>query len=300
MFFKKAVELIYARTLVGRQTRLQRLLFNALLVDATLQGSNSAKFETDFLKIARAIGYSSKRQSYLLNVIGSLSETTVEWGSTTTNTCCSSILATPVIFESAGRKIIYQFPDPIHNLLFFPNIYARLDLQILNLFSSKCGLSLYEWCARYRNSYRNKTCKLPWQIWQQFLTGNAVGKDSSYGYKEFKHKCLLPAIKEVTLKSDLNVDIFEYKKYRSMDSLQFLVTPKLKGSKKIGDNSGKMFNRLISFGIYDSSAKTIINNYPCEKIESCLILLFERIASPRMPPVDNRTYYLLRLLHDAS
>jgi hypothetical protein len=298
--FNKAIQLIHSRSLRGRQTRLQRLLFNFLLANAVRQGVNLKEFQADLSLINNAIDYSSKNSYQIVKIICSMPEVIVEWGFATNETFSSSMLAKPIYFASGGKQVFYSFPNSIHQILFFPRIYSRLDLMILKRFSSKYALNLYEWCSRYRNNLNGKTCRLPWQVWQQVLTGNAVGEYVNLDYKIFKRRCLLPSMLEIGLKSDLRVEILEFKKYRSVDCLQFIVTQKLDDSKIIDDLSSALFRRLRKFGILGSEAQRIVRTYPAEKIERCLVLLFERLALSTLPPVDNRTFYLLRLLQDLS
>ncbi|MFD2274277.1 hypothetical protein ACFS07_33320 [Undibacterium arcticum] len=67
---------------------------------------------------------------------------------------------------------------------------------------------------------------MPWTEWRWAIYGSIDATSTLNQYKYFKKDKLLPAIREINLRSDITIELIEVKDGRRVADLQFIVQEK--------------------------------------------------------------------------
>src|SRR3990167_5544816 len=117
---------------------LQRKIFNALLFKAYPQLLKEDFHYISLSELSTLIDYNSKDSAKLKQAFKKLQSTTVEWNVMEDDNdhegeiwCSSTLLASTVIDKKRGQ-CRYEYSKTLASLLFQPDIYARIDLNIQN------------------------------------------------------------------------------------------------------------------------------------------------------------------------
>lgn len=206
---------------------LQRKVYNVLLFRAY-----SRLLEDDFhyislSELSKLIAYNSKDTAKLKAVFRSLQSTTVEWNILEKGDapgqeiwCSSALLASAVIDRKRGF-CRYEYSKTLASLLFQPDIYARIDLNIQNRFRSSYGLALYENCVRFK---RVKTTG--WISIETFRKLMGVSPNKYKKFCDFNRRVLVPAVTEINELSDIRVELETRRMAQKVLSLKFHITTK--------------------------------------------------------------------------
>jgi len=130
---------------------LQRKLFNYLIANAYIFLDKKDTYEIDINDLKYIIWFNSKNIAYLKESLKLLMSTVVEfnllwkdkdaWSATT--------LLSSVEFDR--WKCRYSFSPVMRKKLYQPNIYVKIKISLMKLFSSKYSLCLYEIFVDYNN-----------------------------------------------------------------------------------------------------------------------------------------------------
>lgn len=209
---------------------LQRKMFNVLLFKAY-----SKLMEDDFhyislAELSRMLDYNSKDSAKLKKAFKSLQSTTVEWNiieeddnESDGEVWCSSTLLASSVIDSKRGFCRYEYSKTLAELLFQPDVYARIDLRIQNKFKSSYGLALYENCVRFRNI---KTTG--WIAIDTFKKLMGVSEDKYTKFSDFNRRVLVAAIDEINEISDIYVELQTKRVAQQVVSLRFSISNKRK------------------------------------------------------------------------
>ena len=189
---KKHVGAIHVK---GSLLLLQRKAANALLLNAyeELPDDSVKEHTVRVAELAAAVGYDSNDHETLKRALEALVDLKVtwnlldpegqrEWG-------VGSFLASARIKGGVCR---YAYPAPLRELLYNPQIYARVNLAVQTRFSTGPALALYENCLRFLKV--GTTGWISLDDWRGLL---GVGDGQYPEYKRFRSKVLTPSVKQV-------------------------------------------------------------------------------------------------------
>lgn len=184
-------------------TLVQRKLFNALLFNAYPALPHKQKFEIRSKDLCSLIGYNSKDIGKLKNALLGLITIAIEWNVIDCSTGqekkwkASSILASA---ELSAGVCMYEYSQVMKDFLYQPEVYGRVNIELMSRFKSSYGLALYENCIRY-----NGIAQTPWFTLEVFRKLMGVFGDKYPSFKDFKKRVVDIAVTEVNSVSPLAI-----------------------------------------------------------------------------------------------
>ncbi len=182
---------------------VQRKLFNALLFNAYPDLPYKQQFEIRGKDLCQLIGYNSKDTAKLKEALIGLITIAIEWNII----CCSTgqekkwkasaILASA---ELSNGLCIYEYSQVMKDLMYQPEIYGSINMELISKFKSGYGLALYENCIRYKGI--TQTPWFPLDIFRK-LMGVFDGKYQVF--KDFKKRVIDVGVNEVNAVSSIRL-----------------------------------------------------------------------------------------------
>ncbi len=221
MVLKKHVAMIHVSS---KQSLLERKIGNIFM---TYAYDNLNKSEEHFIRMADLkhwANYNSKNNEHLKNTIKDLASTLVEWNLTAEEYTekheiwgVSTTVASVEIIN--GTLIKYSFSPPMRKYLHVPEKFGRIDLETQRKITSKHTLILYENCKRYVDTFQGRTKKMNTSLWQKIFDVE------DYSFKDFIHKVVKKAVKELNGLGDITVTP-HFKKHKNIVPLGFFTVKK--------------------------------------------------------------------------
>jgi plasmid replication initiation protein len=109
----------------------------------------------------------------------------------------------------------------MRELLYRPEIYGRIDIQIMTEFRSSYGLALYENCIRFQN-----VPSTPWLPIAVFKKLMGIAEDRYPSFCDLKKRVLDIAVKEVNLYSPIKMTPEIQRVNKKVISIKFKLFPK--------------------------------------------------------------------------
>jgi len=178
-----------------------------------------------------------------------------------------------------------------------PEIYALIDINILNKFRRGTSLALYEHCFRFERIKR--TSEVDWPLLRDMLMGDSSDAKSYKEYKVFKDKVLKLAITEVNAVSDIEIKLAETKIGRKVKSLSFAVSKKPRRPSDEPLNAEENLQDvadLVSLGMMQSEAKNIVKKYSHQQVVDAVIYTRNRLSNKDAKVVTNVPAYFKRAI----
>lgn len=183
---------------------VQRKLFNILLYHAYHDLTNKAQYEIPIRKLCSLIGYDSRDYKKLRKSIMDLIVTAIEWnvisneeGERKEKWQASAIISAAKIENGVCT---YEFSSIMRELLHRPDIYGKIDINIMIEFNSGYGLALYENCVRFQG-----LASTPWLPISVFRKLMGVPESSYQNFCDLKKRVLDIAVREVNQHSPIKV-----------------------------------------------------------------------------------------------
>lgn len=184
-------------------TLVQRKLFNALLFNAYSDLPHKQTFEIKGKDLYKLIGYNSKDTGKLKDALLGLITIAIEWNVIDCATGqekkwkASSILASA---ELSGGICSYEYSQVMRDFLYQPEIYGKINIELVSQFKSGYGLALYENCIRYKG-----LAQTPWFPIEAFRKLMGVFDDKYQAFKDFKKRVLDVGVNEVNSISPIRI-----------------------------------------------------------------------------------------------
>ena len=289
---KKHVGAIHVK---GALLLLQRKAANALLLNAydELPDDSVKEHTVRISELAAAIGYDSNDHKTLKRTLEALVDLKVtwnlldpagqrEWG-------IGSFLASARIKAGVCR---YAYPAPLRELLYNPQIYARVNLAVQTRFSSGPALALYENCLRFLKV--GTTGWISLDDWRGLL---GVGDGQYPEYKRFRSKVLVPSVKQVNEHSDIRIAMETKREKRRVGALRFsvergpaldetglaVVIEAVSEDPEAGgvavDSGAEVRARLAEFGLTDAQAADLTAEFAADRVDRNLSLVEAKLAA---------------------
>ena len=186
-------------------TLVQRKLFNALLYNAYEDLQEKQQFEISARKLCVLIGYNSNDYVKLKQALMGLVQVVIEWNIIDHEQSRETLKwqASSAIASAKLEKGIctYEYSLLMKELLYHPEIYGRLDMNLIRKFSSNYGLALYENCIRFQNLPLT-----PWITVSAFRKLMGVSDDKYQKFQDFKKRVLIVAVNEVNKHAPISID----------------------------------------------------------------------------------------------
>ena len=315
--FRKTNEAIGLRVSEGRLSLLSRKIFNVMVYHAQrirVKGEN-APIDTEAAKnyfwiplmdVARDAAYDSKDTELLKDHVQELqnirihSEDAIQW---TSERLVSSVkLVNPKGLKKKGGMLWFgfAFPPEVESMVMSPGSYTKLSVYYQALLRSGASLALYEICRRYATNPSKVTNRAEWQWWYGALTGNPV-TDAIPEYKYFKRDVVKPAVAEINMVTDINVELIEHKQGRRVAGLQFKVTqtpqsPLMFPAPPVID--GDLVQRMMALGLSQEEACNLLATTEDAKLRATLDLTETRVSNPKASRIESPAGYFKLALRD--
>jgi hypothetical protein len=191
---KKHVATVHSN---NKLSLLQRKIANALLFNAYPQLMTANRHSINISVLCCLIGYDSHDHQTIKTALVNLLATVIEWNLVDGDKLnkvegiwnASSMIADATI---EGSVCTYSYSEKMRELLFRPEMYARLSMVVQAKFRSTYALALYENCMRYES-----LSKTPWFPIATFRKLMGL-EDSTYTvHRDLKHRVVARAVKEV-------------------------------------------------------------------------------------------------------
>jgi len=255
---KKHVAAIHSAT---KLTLVQRKIANALLFNAYNELSEKQEHRIHIRTLSELIGYNSNELNAIKKALVSLISTVVEWNLIDKERVDNASVwnASAIIADASivGAVCTYSYSNKMRQLLFRPEMYGRLNMQVQARFKSSYGLVLYENCVRYQNIQET-----PWFDMTIFRKLMGVDENKYAVFKDFRKRVIDIALKEVNEHSGLNVEYLLKKVGRTPVAIKFRVEPLEKRSLVATTPDSKIENVLQhEFSFSKQQASTALANF---------------------------------------
>ena len=220
-------ELIKASPAIQIQSKmslLQRRAWNVLLANAYDELPNTDIYSVSVVELAAKLGFNSKNENYLKELLEALVDFKVEWNLLDKDKVeewgVASLLAEVRIRDGI---CFYQFPHTLRLKLHNPRIYAKLNLRLQNRFKSQYALVLWEVCFDYFDTDRDQG-ETPFISIETFKDLLGLEKDDYPVFSEFNRSVIKPAIKEINELTNYHVEVQQKRMGRLIAELKFRIT----------------------------------------------------------------------------
>ena len=205
-------------------THLQRRAWNVLLANAYDELPNKEIHRVSVAELGEKLGFESKNQEYLQDVLKSLAECTVEWNILRKDKKggwgVASLLASAEIKDGICT---YAFAPHLRMKLYNPRVYAKLNLSLQNRFTRRPALILWEVCFDYFDTTRGQgeTPFIPLNTFKELL---GLAKDEYPLFKVLNRDIIKPAIKEINELTNFFLEVEQKRSGRKIAFLKFRIS----------------------------------------------------------------------------
>lgn len=184
---------------------LQRRAWNVMLANAYDELPAKDEYEIDLSDLQKELGFNSKNEDYLQEILISLMKCVVEWNILDKDG--EEWAAMPIIgqVKIKGNKLYYSYAPELRRKLYNPRMYARISLSMQNKFNSKYSLALYELFIDYYDAKRAYG-ETPWIEIDQYRLLMGVEEGEYSEFKELKRRTITRSLEEINEKSDILVE----------------------------------------------------------------------------------------------
>jgi len=267
-------------------TLTQRKLVNVLLKHAFHELDKDASHKVPLSYVMRHLGWSENSEvtKLLRKSLKDLNIKQIEWNIFNKDRKQVWGVTTLLAYVQISNGIIeYAYSKPLRELLYRPNIYARLNLMVQRSFSNKHALALWEYALEYLSaskSFQAETDAISIEELKKFL---GIQKHKTYSsFSALNAQVIVPALKEINEKSDIHVGVKFIKSGKKVSSLLFTVHKK-RPKEQINLDEGDFFpihkgaeaviNEAISLGISQNLINKHLSEFGEERVKSSIKLI---------------------------
>ncbi len=203
---------------------LQRRAWNVLLANAYNDLPDKDIHSVSMVELAAKLGFDSKNQEYLKDMLRSLRSCEVEWNLLNKDNKqvwgVASLLASA---EIENGICTYGFAPHLRLKLHNPRVYAKLNLRLQNQFTSRYALILWELCFDYFDTDRDQgeTPFMPLATFKE-LIGLKADEYPVFGF--LNRDVIKLAVKEINDLTDYLVEVEQKRLVRRVAELKFRIT----------------------------------------------------------------------------
>ena len=206
--------------------------------------------------------------------------------------------------------VLWALPPTLLAAVSDPDRYTPLDLSQMAKLRSYTAIALYEVCSRYRNNPTGLTSKNSPQWWVDALTQAPATIDLVTGlpkrrreWRKLKDESVKSAIQEINEKTDLSIELHEFKKGKAVDEVQFSVQKKRVEGATIQQTAFSAdlaeYAARLDISLEDVAKLIRAGNTEAE-LRIGLTRLEARLNHQELDAVENKLAYLKRLMDRAG
>lgn len=203
---------------------LQRRAWNVLLANAYNELPNQEIHRVSMVELAAKLGFDSKNEDYLKDVLRQLRACEVEWNLLNKDNKqkwgVAGLLASVEIEDGICT---YAFAPHLRLRLYNPRVYAKLNLRLQNRFKSQYALVLWELCFDYFDTERGEG-ETPFIKLDMFRKLLGIESDEYPAFSIFNRAVIKPAVKEINTETDYFVEVEQKRAGRRIGELKFRIT----------------------------------------------------------------------------
>ena len=208
----------------GSLTHLQRRAWNVLLANAYDELPNKEIHRVSVVELAAKLGFNSRNQEHLKDMLKSLAECTVEWNVLGKEK--KQVWGVATLLASAEIEngiCTYGFAPHLRLKLYNPRVYAKLNLRLQNRFTDRHALILWEICFDYFDTARDQgeTPFIPLDTFRELM---GVAPDEYPVFKTLNQCVIKPAIKEINELTNFFVEVEQKRESRKVAFLKFIIS----------------------------------------------------------------------------
>ena len=310
---RKPHEMIVLIPRAKRVTLTGRRIYNALLQVAqsrlrALPDMPPADFmfEAPLPALLRTTGSSGEDRTAAKRYLREMRGMEVDWESTTAGDGIKwqgfSMLSEVAIELRNGENWVrWSYPPTLMSALKHPQLWARIDLDVMARLGTYAALALYEICARYRGNPSGMTSRKPVQWWADALSGTPPGSERRE-WRKFKNERVKEAVAAINEETDLEIALIEHRQGRAVEEVQFSVREKrtLARSRLAGQVpvDANLVLRAESLGVRELKLEALLKEFGDAAVRGKVDALERRMTNRQLPAVDNAFSYLRSLLRN--
>ena len=176
------------------------------------------------VELAEKIGFTSRNQDHLKDMLNALTECRVEWNVLSKDKDqvwgVASLLASAEIEKGICT---YAFAPHLRLKLYNPRVYAKLNLRLQNRFTHRYALILWEVCFDYFDTARDQG-ETPFIPIEKFRELMGVEADVYPAFKTLNHYVIKPAVKEINELTNFFVEVEPKRESRRIAFLKFRIS----------------------------------------------------------------------------
>lgn len=314
--FRKSNDAIAIRLSQGKLSLLSRKIFNVLVYHAqngrgkgegapVESETSKSYFWIPLAQLVRDAAYESNDVQQVKALVQELQEYRIvaedatQWVSE--RLLASVKLQNPLGLGSKRGQITvgYAFPPEVEHMVMKPNSYTKMSIYYQGLLRRTASLALYEICRRYATNPSRLTNRNTPDWWYHVLTGAPITEPAS-DYRYFKRDTLKPAIAEINLVTDIEVELIEHTRGgRKVAELQFSVVQKKQIPlilEPVVDSEA--MRRMMALGLSQEEAANVMASTETSRLRATLDLVEKRMQNPRASSVESPAGYFKKALQE--
>ena len=227
MNLAKINEVVKASPAIQIQSKislLQRRAWNVLLANAYNELPNQEIHRVSMVELAAKLGFASKNENYLKEVLRELRFCEVEWNLLNKdNKQVWGVAGLLASVEIENGICTYAFAPHLRLKLYNPRVYAKLNLRLQNRFKSQYALVVWELCYDYFDADRDQgeTPFISLEIFRELL---GIENDEYPAFSIFNRAVIKPAVSEINKETDYFIEVDQKRKGRRIAELKFRIT----------------------------------------------------------------------------
>ena len=221
---KEVIKASPAIQIQSKITHLQRRTWNVLLANAYNQLPTAEVHRVNVAELAQKLGFNSKKLDSLKETLEALVDCKVKWNLLNKDNQekwgVASLLSE---VEIENGICTYAFTPYLRYKLYNPRIYARLNLQMQDRFTSRYALILWEVCFDYFDLARKQgeTPFIPLETFKELI---GLETDEYPVFKFFNRDVIKPAVKEINELTGYFVAVEHKRLGRKVGELKFRIS----------------------------------------------------------------------------
>ena len=227
MNLAKINEVVKASPAIQIQSKislLQRRAWNVLLANAYNELPNQDIHHVSMVELAAKLGFDSKNENYLKEVLRELRFCEVEWNLLNKdNKQVWGVAGLLASVEIEDGICTYAFAPHLRLKLYNPRVYAKLNLRLQNRFKSQYALVVWELCYDYFDADRDQG-ETPFVSLETFRELLGIESDEYPAFSIFNRAVIKPAISEINKETDYFIEVDQKRKGRRIAELKFRIT----------------------------------------------------------------------------
>lgn len=207
--------------------------------------------------------------------------------------------------RSGATWVRWALPPTLLAAVSDPERFTVLDLDVIAKLSGYSTIALYEICSRYRDNPSHVTSRNSTNWWTDALSNTVPSKDKVTGefhrreWRKFKAEFVLKAIAEINEKSDLTLELFEFKAGKAITEAQFGVQKKAQTSRSLPQIPSDMAEIATRLSVpLEYIARLVKEGFVSSELKIGLFKLEARTHASNLGLIENRTVYLRKILNE--